>query len=239
MSNETDTETVVPDEVLAGVKRDAKVATKPLSATQAKNLEKVINNDFDTVAAELRAAAADARVKAQAEVEAQYNVTEEEVAAIRAEIVELSKAQTIADNELSARHREEKEALVEAQRAEAQDLYNRITARNLEIQTSTRYGGSTTLDASSVTDAQILVGAKFIPAGKTEALKVAVAKVEAQIERATLLLQRERLNAQRKVLLSSIVGDEAVALLESIPAAKDLFATALVEAEAVKALNEG
>ena len=67
-------------------------------------------------------------------------------------------------------------------------------------------------------------------AGLHEALRKAEAEVDADRRRALNTLERARLTAQRKVLMSG-VNEEALALLETIPDARTLMITAAAERE--------
>jgi hypothetical protein len=196
------------EEQLAAASRarsNERVSDKPLSPAERKVLKELVDNDFNALKSETQQFAADALESRKSEVELDWADAKEKIPALVDEMIELKRKQKDEMAALEAKH--------ETQRQRIRDK-----ADKSGIVLKEGYQG----------DVQ----------GEVQGLKDALRKVnaenEAMLQRALMTLERQRLTAQRQVLISGVTKESAE-ILDTIPDAKTLMVDAQRQQAALQA----
>lgn len=196
------------DEQLAAASRarsNERVSDKPLSPAERKVLKELVDNDFSALRSETQQFAADAFEAKKAEIELDWKDAKEKIPALVDEMIELKRKQKDEMAALEARH--------EAARGKI-----RQKADNAGIVLKEGYGG----------DVQ----------GEVQGLKDAMTRTKAEndamLQRALMTIERQRLTAQRQVLISGVTKESAE-ILDTIPDAKTLMVEAQKQQAAITA----
>lgn len=187
---------------------------KPLSASEAKVLRGVLDNDFASLANQMKALARDAIDSKRREINAEWDEREGSLPDFAGEA-----------NATAAKHREETAQLAEKQRVEREKLTDQQSAEIEAVTESAKVAGIT-LTCTTVTadGTQRRVYSGTI-AGRNDAIKEAERQINDDLQRALLTVETQRLVANRRVLISQI-GADGAKVLESIPKAADLMVDA-------------
>lgn len=191
-------EDITSDEVKAQAARarnNEPVSDKPLSVQERKVLKELVDNDFNALKAEMRQFAADALASAKAEIGSEWASAANKLSGYVGKMVALTRKQQEEVAAMQAKHEDQRRALRDQASAE----------------------GIVFADRHGTTDAVVQ--------GKADAIKQAEANNAAMLERALMTLERQRLTAQRQVLVSG-VSKEAASILDTIPDAKTLMVDA-------------
>jgi hypothetical protein len=173
------------------------VSDKPLNVSQRKVLKELVDNDFDALKSETQQFASDALEAKKAEIETDWADAKEKVPAFVEQLRELKTRQQKEIADLNEKH--------ERQRQRIRDAADKA---GILVKDSGYHG-------DVVGEVQ----------GLKDAIAKAVADNRAMTERALLSLQRQRLTAQRRVLLSGVDADSAK-ILDTIPDAQTLMVNA-------------
>lgn len=191
--------TSITDEA-AAIVQDAVTTVRPLTSSQAKNLERLVINDFNKVRGEIRLHAQQKTREAQLEYERAFESPDKQ------------------------KFRGKATKLIEK--------YNRESAA---IQEEARVAGITL----SIPNIQGGVG--NITLGDEAAKKTLnsrIAEINAEMQYALEVVEREFLTAERQVLLATITGPTED-ILRTIPTAQALMATAAAERREKRELEAG
>lgn len=196
------------DEQLAAVSKarnNERVSDKPLSVAERKVLKELVDNDFNALKSETQQFAADTFEAKKAEVELDWADAKEKIPALVEEMIALKRAQKDEMAALEAKH--------EAERGKVRQKADRHG-----IVLKEGYGG----------DVQ----------GEVQGLKDAIARAKAEhdamLQRALMTIDRQRLTAQRQVLISGVTP-EAAEILDTIPDAQTLMVEAQKQQAAITA----
>lgn len=184
---------------------DLQVEEKPMTATERKALEKLIDGDFDALDRDLQQMAVEARAKAEEDVRESFAPRSQMVVDAQEELNTLTDEYNDDTNTLQRRFRDDKFALIA--RWKEQDVIWQDKKSN--------YG------------AGAVEGFTFD--GLDDAITNSNRQVNAELSNARRVLEKERTKAQREVLLGGLVSSQARALIEGIPSATALFAAAMEE----------
>lgn len=162
-------------------------ALRPLKATEARALKSLVENDFKSLANELRQAAADQKTAAAQRIRADRSV--------RRDVAESLVKRGLA---AAKRYERTREALKKEARDADIDFYMNSVGMSSGYEPTAK------------------------PFGVEEAIRQAHAEIDAQLRRALTALERQRLDAQRKIMVAAITKD-AEHLLGTLPSASDLM----------------
>lgn len=203
------------------------VTSKPLSATERKLLSQVLDNDFANLKARMKSMA-DASLEArQREINADWDAKEARVPDLAGEATTLRRAQQDEARELRRKHEEAMAKMLERH----QDAMAKVTAKADQagvqlVEVQEEYVNEVGQRATRpVLKSEVI--------GRKEALEAANKDVKRMLSQALLELEQQRLNAQRKVLVSGIT-QEAAKILDTIPAADQM----MLDAQAQKTARE-
>lgn len=133
--------------------------------------------------------------------------------------------QAVERTDLQLRHSQEKKDQQQAHQDQLQALHDEATADGIELTKPVQAGMS---EEAWKGDAK----------GRLEAINKAKAENENMLERALMTLERQRLTAQRQVLVSG-VSQEATVILNDLPKASDLMVTAQHQQQQISAHQAG
>lgn len=180
-------------DMAAKARRNEPVSDKPLNAAQRKVLKELVDNDFNALKSEAEQFAADALEARFAELEADWADAQEKVPGLTDEYRELRTAQKKELADLEERHEKARQKL-------------RDKAGRSGIALKEGYGGDIQGEITGLNDAK----------------KQAKAQNQAMLDRAKMTIERQRLTAQRRVLISG-VDSESAKILDEIPDAQTLM----------------
>lgn len=217
---------------LSAVRNNKRAADGVLSVRDRKTLTELVNNDFNALKQEMRAFASDSLTQKIAEVNQDWDEREKKIPDFATEATELYR-----------KHQEETAALRAAQeeatrklRQKHEDAFQKVTekadAKGVTLKQETKR--VLTEDGKSYVN-------KLVYVATVQGRKDAIAGVEREnksfLDRALMTLEKQRLTAQRQVLLSGIPQD-AMPIVESIPDAKSLMVQAQQESNAKQLSND-
>lgn len=186
----------------AAARNNEPVSDKPLSVQERKVLKELVDNDFNALKSEMRQFAADALTVAKREVEDEWADKVKDAPKYGKKFTELVRKQEAEKAALKQKHEDQRKAVEDEAAAAGVKITGTVYDRE---QNATVY-------ATEVTG-----------------LKAALAKIEAEnkamLDRALMTLERQRLTAQRQVLVSG-VSKEAATILDTVPEAKTLMVEA-------------
>lgn len=183
--------------------------TGKMTATERKSLERLIDNDFDQVLAEVNTLANKAAHDVEVKIRDEYAARSVDIDTATAELQEIERKHADAVLELNRQMQDKRSEVIARYRDDGLTFVN------------TGRGGSGT----------------FAPAGLDEALAEGRAEVEQRRMAVRTRLNKERSDAHRKVLLGGLESAQALALVEGIPTAEALYA--LVGGTTAPELEEG
>ena len=213
------------------IRNNEPVSEKPLSVQERKVLTELVNNDFSGLKSEMRAFAADQLAHVKAEIE-QTRV--ERVAAAAALVKKANRIKSDHKDKvrrLEEKHKEEMRLLRERQAVVWDEIIEEAHAAEVvfgkEVQPYFEEKNGQRVEKTR----EVLTA---VPLGIEEALAKAEADNKGYLARAEMTLERQRLDAQRRVLVSGVTK-EAAGLLDTIPDAKSMMVEAA--AHQPKAIN--
>ena len=167
---------------------------KPLTATERKSLERLVDNDYEALKGEIRAHAQKAIAEEKARVKEEFATRVGDVDTAQQEL------QTLTDT-----YEDAKTELERAYNADKSELISRWRGRSI-IYTSSRYEKD-----------------NFTYEGLQNALNQVDEEVGTRLNEAIRRAERGRIDAQRKVLLGGLASPQALELVASIPSAVSVF----------------
>jgi hypothetical protein len=197
------TAAVISDEIREAanrVRNNEPVSDKPLSAQERRVLTELVNNDFAALKAEMQAFAADSLQQTRNEVEAEWQAK-----------IQKSNSLVVKANELRRKATAEMRALTDKHNAAHEEMLRQAKDAGIEFKESERWENNQKVrfyEADAV--------------GRREALQEAEKDNKRFLDRALMTLERQRLDAQRRVLVSG-VSKEAAGILDAIPDAKSMM----------------
>jgi hypothetical protein len=202
-----------------------------LSVQDRKVLTQLVDNDFNALKQEMRAFAADSLSARQQEINADWDAKEKAIPDYATDATDLHRKHEDEKAALRAKYEEDRRKM----QAKHEDAFKKITDK--------AEGKGVTLTPEQKTVQEVGEGgvtrnvtrtvyvAKV--QGRKDALEGAAKENKTFLDRALLDLEKQRLTAQRQVLLSGVPKD-AMPIVESIPDAKTL----MVRAQEEKAARE-
>lgn len=214
--------------VLAAVRDNQKVSGTTLGARDQKVLKELVDNDFGSLKAEMRAFAADSLSAKIADINEEWDAKEKSIPDYATQATTQHRTHSDKVQALRARHQQEMRLLEEA----GKDAFDKIAAKAKEEGVDLKEDSEKFFDNAIQQNRQRTVFKAEVE-GRKEAIAEATKENTKMVDRALLTVEKQRLTAQRQVLLSS-VPDAALPIVESIPDAKTL----MVEAQMMPATAE-
>jgi hypothetical protein len=219
---------VIPDSVAnaaAAIRDNKPVGEKPLTAAEGKVLSELVNNDFAGLKAEMRAFAADNLSAKRAEINAEWDEKEAAIPDFAKDATETLRRNNAEWSALKAKHDE----AMAKMRIKHEDALKEITDKaKAKGVTLNETQVNVTEEVNGVNRTVTRTVYKANVEGRTEALKAAEVENSGFLSRAEMTLERQRLDAQRRVLVSR-VNPEAARILDSIPNAKSMMIEAQMD----------
>lgn len=223
--------TAEQNKAVAAVRSNRRAAGEGiLSVQDRKVLTQLVDNDFNALKQEMRAFAADSLAAKVSEINADWDQRETKIADFATQATDLQRKQEQEWAELRARHAEEQRKM----RQDHEDAMKKITDKADEkgVVLSTTQIRQLGEDGKTWVNKTVYVATVQ---GRKDAIAGAEKENKTFLDRALLTLEKQRLTAQRQVLLSG-VPTEAMPIVESIPDARALMVEA-EEERAAKQLN--
>lgn len=192
------------------------VSDKPLSVQERKVLKELVDNDFNALKSEMKQFAADSLIATTREIEADWADKVAAAPTFAEEATNLFRDQKKAMQDL----RDEYTRKINDLKAQQEDTFKALLERadrdgGVELkQTQSQHRDPETGQYDTIYQAEVK--------GLRDALSRAKAENNAALERGLMSLERQRLTAQRQVLVSG-VSREAATILDSVPDAKSLM----------------
>lgn len=210
--------------VLAAVRSNQKVSGTTLGARDQKVLKELVDNDFGSLKAEMRAFAADTLTAKVADINAEWDRKEKSIPDFATRATEQHRKHAEKVRALQEKHRQEMDALTNS----GKDAFDKIASEAKERGVVLKEEQESYVDAQGFGKKRTVFKAEV--EGRKEAIAAATGENQKMLDRALMTVEKQRLTAQRQVLLSS-VPDAALPIVESIPDAKTL----MVEAQMIPA----
>jgi hypothetical protein len=197
--------------------RQGKKVEGVLSVTERKVLTQVVDNDFGSLKQEMRAFAADTLASVKDEINEEWDKKERSIPDFASRAT--ARARKFHDKKaaITAKFQAEIKALAESYQDDLQAIQK--SAKEQGVLLSDR--NEATYDENTGERINRTVYVASVE-GREQALTAAEAENTTMLNRALMDLERQRLTAQRQVLLSG-VPEGAMPILESIPDAKTLM----------------
>lgn len=218
--------------VLSAVRQNQKVSGTTLGARDQKVLKELVDNDFGSLKAEMRAFAADTLSAKISDINEEWDRKEKSIPDFATQATDQHRKHSDKVRALQQRHAEEMKALKEA----GEDAAKKIADKAKEKGVVLKEGQESYVDEFGVKRTRTIFTAEV--EGRKEAIAEATKENTKMVDRALLTVEKQRLTAQRQVLLSS-VPDAALPIVESIPDAKTLMVEAqMVPAKEIESTNQ-
>lgn len=203
---------------LEQVRDNQRVTGTVTSVQDRKVLTNLVDNDFRGLKQDMRAFAADVLAARKREIDAEWDDREQKIPDFATEATELHRESGKEWDEMIARQQEEKRLLQE----QHDDAFKAVSDRAAEAGVTLEQTTRRVEDPDHRGKTQTATVYVAVVKGRKEAHEAAVRDNAAYLERALLTLERQRLAAQRQVLLTG-VPDDAMPILDSIPAAEEMM----------------
>lgn len=188
-----------------------------LSVTERKVLKEVVDNDFGALKQEMKAFAADTLTSVKDGINDEWDKREKSIPDFAARATQKARKFGEKADALRNKYEAERKALTDAYQDDLNKIQVEAKERGVELVADTE----STYDENTGERRQRTVYKASVK-GRREALEEAQRENETMLNRALMDLERQRLTAQRQVLLSG-VPEGAMPILESIPDAKTLM----------------
>lgn len=197
--------------------RSGKRAEGVLSVTERKVLTQVVDNDFGSLKQEMRAFAADTLTAKKQEINADWDEREKSIPDFATSATEKKRTRDEKARALKEEYMKALKALEEKHQDDHRQIVAKAKERGVTLEArEERYYDEQAQEHRSRTVYYASVE------GRKEALAAAESENAQMLNRALMDLEKQRLTAQRQVLLSG-VPESAMPILDSIPDAKALM----------------
>ena len=213
-------------DAVAAVRNNERASAGVLSVRDRKTLTELVNNDFNSLKQEMRAFASDSLAQKVAEINADWDARESKIPDFATQATEMHRKHAQEQTELRVRQQQEIRELSQKH----EDAFKAVTDKAEEKGVTLQQTQERVLAEDGKTWQQRTVF-KATVQGRKDALAGAERENKTFLDRALLTLEKQRLTAQRQVLLSG-VPNEAMPIVESIPDARTLMVEAQQEHEA-------
>lgn len=212
----------VPDnvtEVAKAIRDNKPIVGKPMNAQERKLLTELVNNDFSGLKQQMRELAADTLASNIAEINADWDAKEKKIPDFAGQATDRMRKQSDEWAAMKARHEEERRKMSEKHT----DGLKAIIGKAKEQGVTLREEQETYADEFGQKKTRPVYRAEV--EGRRDAIKTATEENKQLLDRALMTLEKQRLAAQRKVLVSG-VSQEAAEFLDTIPDARTMMVEA-------------